>query len=60
VWGERRDVYRGLVGKLRERDHLEEPGVDGSLALRWIVRKWDVRAWTGWILLRIETVGEHL
>jgi len=26
---------------LRERDHLEEPGVDGRIILRWIFRKWD-------------------
>jgi hypothetical protein len=34
-------------GKLREGDHLENPGVDGRIMLRWIFRKWDVRAWTG-------------
>jgi hypothetical protein len=36
--GERRDVYRGLVGNLRERDHLRDPGVDGKIILRWIFR----------------------
>jgi hypothetical protein len=25
---------------LRERDHLEHPGVDGSIILRWIFREW--------------------
>ena len=41
--GERRDVYRILVGQnLRERDHLEDPGIDGSIILRWIFRKLDV------------------
>jgi len=29
-------------GKLRERDHLENPGLDGRIILRWIFRKWDV------------------
>jgi len=28
-------------GNLRERDHLEDPGIDGSIILRWIRRKWD-------------------
>jgi hypothetical protein len=26
--GDRRGVYRVLVGKLRERDHLGDPGID--------------------------------
>jgi hypothetical protein len=29
-------------GNLRERDHLEDSGVDDRLILRWIFRKWDV------------------
>ena len=29
-------------GNLRLRGHLEEPGVDGRIILRWIFRKWDV------------------
>jgi len=27
---------------LRGREHLEYPGVDGRIILRWIFRKWDV------------------
>jgi len=38
--GERRGVYRVLVMKLRERDHLGDPGVDGRITLRWVLRKW--------------------
>ena len=30
-------------GNLRDRDHLEDPGVDGRIILRWIFRKWDVK-----------------
>jgi hypothetical protein len=27
---------------LRERDHLEDKGIDGTIILRWIFRKWDI------------------
>jgi hypothetical protein len=44
----RGEVYTGFWwGNLRERDHLEEPSVDGRKILRWIFRKWDVGVWTG-------------
>jgi len=36
---------------------LEDPGVDGSIILRWIFRKWDVVVWTATSLLRIGTIG---
>jgi hypothetical protein len=29
--GVSRGVYRVLVGDLRERDHLEDPGIDGRM-----------------------------
>jgi hypothetical protein len=35
---DRRGTYRVLVGRLRERGHLEDPGIDGSLKLKWIFR----------------------
>jgi hypothetical protein len=53
--GESRGIYSVLVGKLKERDHLENPGVDWRIILIWIFRKWDVRAWTRTIWLRIGT-----
>jgi hypothetical protein len=32
---------RVLVGNPEEKDHLEDPGVDWRIILRWIFRKWD-------------------
>jgi hypothetical protein len=28
-------------GNLRERYHLEDPGIDGRIILRWMFKKWD-------------------
>jgi hypothetical protein len=43
----RRGVCRDLVGEPERKNHLENPGVDGRIILRWIFRKWDVGLWTG-------------
>ena len=36
--GEWRGAYRILVGNLMERGHLEDPGVDGWIILKWIFK----------------------
>ena len=52
------EIYTGFWwGKQRKRDHLEDPGVDGRIILRWIFRKWDVGTWTGLIWLRMGRGG---
>jgi len=40
-----------LAGKPEEKDHLEDPFIDGRIILRWIFRKWD-GTWSGLIWLR--------
>jgi hypothetical protein len=47
-------------GKLRERDHLRDPDVDGKIILKRIFRGWDVGVWTGSSCLRIGRGGGHL
>jgi len=49
-----------LVGNLRERDHLENPGVDERIILSWVFEKRDVGLWTVSIWLGIGTGGRHL
>jgi len=54
-------VYTGFCwGKLTERDHLENPRVDGKIILRWIFKKYVVGVWTVSSWLRIGTGGGHL
>jgi len=54
-------IYTGLWwGNLREGGHLEDPGVEWRIILKWIFRNWDMRAWTGFIWLRIGTGSGHL
>ena len=49
-------MYRGFWwGNLRERDYLENTGVDGTIILIWVFRKWDVGVWTGSCWLRTGT-----
>ena len=48
---------QGLWGKLMERVHLEDPGLDGKIILRWIFRKGVAGEWTGLTWLRIGTDG---
>jgi hypothetical protein len=55
--GEGRGAYRIVVGRPEGRNHLQDPGIDGRIILKWIFKKWDGRAWTGLIWLRIGTGG---
>jgi len=54
----RRSVYRIWSGRLRDRDHMEDPGVDRRIILRWIFRKWVVGIWNGSSWLKMSDTCE--
>jgi len=44
MYGEDERCIQDFNGKnLRESGHLEDPGVDGRITIKWICRKWDGR-----------------
>jgi len=58
---ERGEAYTGFwCRNLRERENWGDPGVDGRIILRWILREWVVGVWNGSSWLRIGTGGGHL
>jgi hypothetical protein len=52
---EKRGVYRVLVGKTEKKRQPGRPRRRWEDSIKWIFRKWDVGAWTGWSWLRIGT-----
>ena len=45
---DRRGAYRILVGETGgKKNRLEDPGADGTMGIKWILRKWDGEEWTG-------------
>jgi hypothetical protein len=45
--------YRVLVGNPKERDHLEDQGVDGRMRSEWILGRLAGEEWTGLSWLRM-------
>jgi hypothetical protein len=56
--GEERRILVLLV-QLKERDHLEDPGIE-TIILKQNLKKWDDKVWTGLIWLRTCTNGGFL
>jgi len=38
--GDRKSIYRALVGEPEGEEHLEYLGVDGRIILEWVLKKW--------------------
>jgi hypothetical protein len=51
--GRERNIYKALVGNLKERDYFE--GVGWGVILKRMLKKQDAMTWSGFIWLRIGT-----
>jgi len=60
TYGEERGCIGFSWGSLSDRDHLEDPAIEGWVMLRLIFRKWDVEEWTGSSWLRKGNGDGHL
>jgi len=61
TYGGTREAHTGFWwGDPRERDHLEDLGVDGRIILKWMCKEWGGETWTGLVWLRIGTGGGFL
>jgi hypothetical protein len=60
TYGERRGVYRVLVGKPAGKRPLGRPGYKWEDNIKWIFKKLYVGEWTGLIWRRIGTGGGDL
>jgi hypothetical protein len=58
--GERRGVYRVLVGKPEGKRQLERPRCRWQDSVKMAIQEVDVGVWTGSTWLRIGTGGGHL
>ena len=59
IWESRR-AYGVSVGKLKEREYLENPNVDVKIILKWILQKYDEKASTCYKMWGISWVFEQL
>jgi hypothetical protein len=51
------NIYNVLAGKPEGRYHSEERGVGARIMLKWILEEQGGKLWTGFIWLRIGTIG---
>lgn len=52
-----RGASYGRVVTFKEKTHLEDLGIDANIVLKWIIKKYDRRAYSGFIWLGIGASG---
>ena len=58
MYGGKGEVHTGFWwGEPREKNHLEDLDVDGTIIIKRIFKKWDGEVWIELIWLRIGTGG---
>lgn len=60
AWGKRELGTKFWLESLKERDLSEDPGLGGSIILKWILAKSDLDMQIGFVCLRIGTGGVGL
>jgi hypothetical protein len=55
-----RNAYKIVVGKPDRKRHLGDLGADEKITLRWILKKYGMKVWTGVNFLRMGTNGGFL
>jgi hypothetical protein len=57
AWGRRETLTGFRNGVLKERDHVQDTGIDVRIILKWILNVCDGRGWSGLIWLMIGIIG---
>jgi len=58
--GKRRGAYRVLVRRPEGKRPFARPGRNGMIIMKWVLKKWDMEVWIGFIWLRIWAGGGQL
>jgi hypothetical protein len=58
---EEMQIYKSFYYKhTKTTDQLDDPSLDGVIILKFVLNKYDVRTWTGFIFFMIGNSGDGL